>query len=188
MCYINLEQGSGETETRTLFYSVRFCQINITQIDLVIFDMMRESLKNITVYSLSLFYIGVGIKHFTDMDFFLVIVPPYIPYPELMVYISGLFEIVLGILLVPRKTRKYGALGLLVLLIAVFPANIYLFTSEIVQNTFGISRQDALIRLPFQVPLILFAYWHSKIESPKSFDVLCFVLFVPTIIYFMTLG
>ena len=58
--------------------------------------MMRETLKNITVYSLSLLYIGVGIKHFTNIDFFLVIVPPYIPYHELMVYISGLFEIVLG--------------------------------------------------------------------------------------------
>ncbi len=150
--------------------------------------MMRESLKNITVYSLSLFYIGVGFKHFTDIDFFLVIVPPYIPYPELMVYISGLFEIVLGALLIPRKTRKYGALGLLVLLVAVFPANIYLFTSEIAQNTFGISRQDALIRLPFQVPLILLAYWHSKTETTKSFDTLCVVLFIPTIIYFVTLG
>ena len=86
--------------------------------------MMRETLKNITVYSLSLFYIGVGIKHFTNIDFFLVIVPPYIPHPELMVYTSGLFEIVFGVLLIPRKTRKYGALGLLVLLIAVFPVNI----------------------------------------------------------------
>lgn len=150
--------------------------------------MMRETLKNITVYTLSLFYVGVGFKHFTDIDFFLVLVPPYIPYPELMVYISGLFEIVLGILLVPRKTRKYGALGLLALLIAVFPANIYLFTSEIAQNTFGISRQDALIRLPFQAPLILIAYWHSKTETTKSFDTLCIVLFIPTIIYFVTLG
>ena len=149
---------------------------------------MRETLKKITVYSLSLFYIGVGIKHFTNIDFFLVIVPPYIPYPELMVYVSGLFEIVLGVLLIPRKTRKYGALGLLVLLIAVFPANIYLFTSEIAQNTFGISRQDALIRLPFQFPLILLAYWHSKTETIKSFDILCVVLFIPTIIYFLTLG
>ena len=86
--------------------------------------MMRETLKNITVYSLSLFYIGVGFKHFTDIDFFLVIIPPFIPYPEIMVYISGLFEIVFGALLIPRKTHKYGALGLLVLLIAVFPVNI----------------------------------------------------------------
>ena len=93
-----------------------------------------------------------------------------------------------GALLIPRKTRKYGALGLLVLLIAVFPANIYLFTSEIAQNTFGISRQDALIRLPFQVPLILLTYWHSKTETTKSFDTLCVVLFIPTIIYFLTLG
>ena len=130
----------------------------------------------------------MGFKHFTDIDFFLVIVPPYIPYPELMVYISGLFEIVLGALLIPRKIRKYGALGLLVLLIAVFPANSYLFTSEIAQNTFGVSRQDALIRLPFQVPLILLVYWHFKTETTKSFDILCVVLFIPTIIYFLTLG
>ena len=102
--------------------------------------MMRETLKNITVYSLSLFYIGVGIKHFTNIDFFLIIVPPYIPYPELMVYISGLFEIVLGVMLIPRETCKYGSLGLLVLLIAVFPTNIYLFTSQMAQNTFGISK------------------------------------------------
>jgi uncharacterized membrane protein len=74
------------------------------------------------------------------------------------------------------------------LLVAVFPANIYLFTSEIAQNTFGISRQDALIRLPFQAPLILLAYWHSKTETTKSFDTLCIVLFIPTIIYFVTLG
>ena len=148
---------------------------------------MRETLKNITVYSISLLYLGVGFKHFTDIEFFLVIVPPYIPYPELMVYVSGLFEIVFGVLLIPRKTRKYGALGLLILLIAVFPANIYLFTSEIAQNTFGISRYDALIRLPFQAPLILLAYWHSKTETTKSFDVLCIVLFIPTIIYFLTL-
>ena len=130
----------------------------------------------------------MGFKHFTDIDFFLVIVPPYIPYPELMVYISGLFEIVLGVLLIPRKTRKYGALGLLVLLIAVFPANIYLFTSEIAQNTFGVSRQDALIRLPFQVPLLLLAYWLSKTGTTKSFDTLGVVIFIPTIIYFLTLG
>ena len=91
-------------------------------------------------------------------------------------------------MLVPRKTRKYGAFGLLVLLIAVFPANIYLFTSEIAQNTFEISRQDALIRLPFQVPLILLAYWLSKTGTTKSFDTLGVVLFIPTIIYFLTLG
>ena len=151
-------------------------------------QFMMKSIKKITVYSLSFLYIIVGIKHFTDLDFFLVIVPPYICFPEAMVYISGFFEITFGVLLIPKKTRKYAAIGLIFLLIAVFPANIYLFNSEIAQNSYGISSQDALIRMPFQIPLIIIAYWHSKSNSSKKIDMIAITLFIPTILYFLTLG
>ena len=53
--------------------------------------LFRELFKNITIYSLGIFYAIVGVKHFTDIDFFLVIVPPYIPFPEFMVY--GYFDV-----------------------------------------------------------------------------------------------
>ena len=149
---------------------------------------MIKILKSITVYSLALLYSVVGVKHFTDLDFFLVIIPPYLPYPELLVYVSGFFEILFGVLLIPAKTRKYASLGLVVLLIAVFPANIYLFNSEIAQNIYGINRQFALIRLPYQIPLIVIAYWHSKENSSKKFDLIALILFIPTIIYFLPLG
>ena len=149
---------------------------------------MRTILKNITVYSLAILYAVVGVKHFTDLDFFLVIVPPSIPFPELMVYVSGFFEITFGLMLIPLKTRKYGALGLFILLIAVFPANIYFYNSEIAQSTYGISKQAALVRLPFQIPLLLMAYWHSRKETSKPFDLLCFLIFIPTLVYFASLG
>ena len=149
---------------------------------------MIKILKNITVFSLSILYIVVGIKHFADLDFFLVIVPPYVPFPETMVYISGFFEIIFGCLLIPKKTRKYAGIGLIFLLIAVFPANIYLFNSEVALNNIGISRHDALIRLPFQIPLILIAYWHSKNNTSKEFDLIALIIFFPTIFYFLTLG
>ena len=148
---------------------------------------MIKIFKSITIYSLSILYVVVGVKHFTHLDFFLVIVPPYLPYPELLVYVSGFFEILFGVLLIPTKTRKYAALGLILLLIAVFPANIYLFNSEIAQNSYGISRQFALIRLPFQIPLIVIAYWHSKQNTSNKFDLIAIILFIPTIIYFLTL-
>ena len=148
---------------------------------------MIKTLKGITIYSLSILYIVVGVKHFTHLDFFLVIVPPYLPYSELLVYASGFLEILFGVLLIPTKTRKYAALGLILLLIAVFPANIYLFNSEIAQNSYGISRQFALIRLPFQIPLIIIAYWHSKENTSKKFDLIAIILFIPTIIYFLTI-
>ena len=149
---------------------------------------MRQILKNITVYSLGLFYTIVGIKHFTNLDFFLVIVPPYIPFPEFMVYISCVCEIILGLLLIIKKTRRYGALGLVILLIAIFPANIYLYRSDIALNIYEITRQQALIRLPFQLPLIIISYWHSIKKTSKKFDLICMLLFIPTIIYFLTLS
>lgn len=143
--------------------------------------------KIITVYSLSILYIFVGVKHFTDVDFFLVIVPPYIKFPLLAVYISGFFEIILGLLMIPKSTRKHAGIGIIVLLILVFPANIYLYISEVPQKIYGITKNDALLRLPFQLPLILLALWHSKEKTSRFFDMFSIIIFIPTIIYFMTL-
>ena len=78
----------------------------------------------------SIFYVIVGIKHFIDPNFFLAIVPPYLPYHLELVYISGLFEILFGVMILIPKYRYWGSVGLILLLIAVFPANIYLFQSE----------------------------------------------------------
>ena len=155
-------------------------------------EMLSKNLlkktKILSIYILALFYIIVGFKHFTNVDFFLVIVPPYLPFPEFIVYLSGVFEIVLGFLIIPNKSRKYAAFGLILLLIAVFPANIYLYNSEIAQNLYGIDKKDALIRLPFQIPLIIISYWHSLINSSNKFDLIAIFLFFPTIIYFLTLS
>jgi uncharacterized membrane protein len=149
---------------------------------------MTKSLKNLIAFSLGSLYIIVGIKHFTDLEFFLVIVPPYFPFPETMVYISGFFEIIFGCLLIPKKTRKYAAIGLIFLLIAVFPANIFLFNSEVALKTIGITSHDALVRLPFQIPLIIIAFWQTKNNTSKEFDLIAIILFIPTILYFLTLG
>ena len=86
-----------------------------------------------------------------------------------------------------KKTRFYGCWGIIFLLIAVFPANIYLYNSEIPQKILSVTKYDALIRLPYQLPLLLFAFWHSKEKSSIRLDLLCFLLFTPTIYYFITL-
>ena len=143
--------------------------------------------KNLTIYVMSLLYIIVGIKHFTDPVFFLKIIPSYLAYQLELVYLSGFFEILFGVLLIFKVTRFYAAWGIILLLIAVFPANIYLFFSEIAQESLGISKNQALIRLPFQIPLIIIAYWHSLESSSKRFSIICCLLFIPTIIYFSSL-
>ena len=108
---------------------------------------------------MAIFYIMVGISHLIFPSWFVQIVPPALDYPFLLVLISGFFEILLGFFLFFRKTKKIAGWGLICLLIAVFPANIYLaMTNGEAMNTTPLI---AWGRLPFQFVFIYLAYWHS---------------------------
>ena len=109
---------------------------------------------------MSFFYVYAGVNHFSDSDYFLKIMPPYLSYHLELVYISGAFEILLGIMLIFNKTRCFASWSLILLLIAVFPANIYLAQTN--GNPLDISPIIAWGRLPFQAVFIGIAYWHSK--------------------------
>lgn len=104
--------------------------------------------------------IGVGVLHFTREPFFTRIVPAWLPAPRLLVYVSGLFEVALGVgLLVPR-TRKLCGLGLVALYIAVFPANVNMALHPELGGT--VPPWALWVRLPLQLVLIGLAYWASR--------------------------
>ena len=116
-------------------------------------------IKSFLIIISSIFYVVVGIKHFIEPEYFLSIVPPYLPYHLELVYISGLFEILFGLLILFPKYRYYGAIGLILLLVAVFPANIYLAQSKEAQEAIGATQEIATWRLPIQGVLIWIAYF-----------------------------
>ena len=118
--------------------------------------------KSILIVISSIFYSIVGIKHFIEPDYFLSIIPPYLPFHIELVYISGFFEILFGLMILFPKYRYYGSIGLILLLIGVFPANIYLAQSKEAQEAIGTSQQIAIWRLPIQGILIWIAYWIRK--------------------------
>lgn len=151
------------------------------------FYSLLESFRPFTIYVMSIMYIFIGIRHFTDPQYFLDIVPPQLPFKLFLVYFTGLIEVVGGVAILAPKTRKAGAYLLILLLVSVFPANIYLYISETPQNLLGISKIDALIRMPFQAPLILLAFWHSKENHPKWVAFVSSLVFIPTIIYFLSI-
>lgn len=115
--------------------------------------------KTISRYIFGVFFIGVGVRHFTDPDFFLKIVPPYLPYHLALVDVSGMFEIVLGAMLLIKRFSRIAGWGLILLLIAVFPANIYVYQH---QNLVPASPVLHLLRLPLQAVFILWAYWYTR--------------------------
>ena len=118
--------------------------------------------KYILIIISSIFYVIVGIKHFIDPNYFLAIVPPYLPYHLELVYISGVFEIVFGLMILIPKYRYWGSIGLILLLVAVFPANIYLAQSTQAQEAIGATQDIASWRLPVQGIFIWIAYWIRK--------------------------
>lgn len=114
---------------------------------------------------LAAFMVTAGVGHFVNEGFFLKIMPDYIP-AELhrpAVLVSGVFEILLGVLLVVPRTQRLAAWGLIALFIAVFPANIYAFQHS--EELFGMSRAQHFIRLPLQAVLIVWAWWYTRRET-----------------------
>ena len=121
---------------------------------------MKFDIKYLSLIVMGIFYISIGISHFTSPIWYVQIVPPYLSYKLELVYISGLFEILFGGMLFFRKTRFLAGWGLILLLIAVYPANIYLAqTNGAAMNTTPLI---AWGRLPVQFIFIGLAYWHSK--------------------------
>ena len=146
---------------------------------------MISYIKHCTIIIMSLFYIGVGCAHFISPEIFLFIMPPYLPFHLELVYISGFFEILLGVLLLIKRYRFFAGCGLIILLILVFPANIYLYNSDMARDAYGqVSQVDLLVRMFFQLPLIVIAYWHTQENNSKQMSYLYICISVITILYF----
>jgi len=129
-------------------------------------DTLRR-LKRPLGFLMGLLYIGAGVAHFHSPTVYARIVPPQLPRPVVLVYLSGIAEIALGAGVLFRRTRRQSAWGLVVLLLAVFPANVYMATSglaaEMVPSwAHGVAQLAAWIRLPLQAVLIRWAWWYTQ--------------------------
>ena len=123
--------------------------------------MSPKKLKTVSRYIMSLFYVSVGINHFLNPEWFIKIVPPILlEFDYQLVFLSGVCEVMFGLLILIPKARYYAAWGLILTLAAVFPANIYLAqTNGVAMDT---TAAVAWYRLPFQTVFILLAYWHRN--------------------------
>ena len=104
--------------------------------------------------------IVAGINHFINPNFYLKMMPSYLPFHLELVYLSGVIEVLCGILLLIPKTKVWGAWLCILTFLAIFPANIYMAQNpELFQK---IPREMLYIRLPFQALFIYWAYIFTK--------------------------
>jgi uncharacterized membrane protein len=123
-------------------------------------------LKQLTRYIYGVFWIAAGQNHFLHTLFYVSIMPPYLPWPLALVYISGMAEIGLGLLLLFKRWSALAGWGLIALSIAVFPANIYMALHPELYP--WASPRGLWLRLPLQGALIAWAYWYTR---PASLNV-----------------
>lgn len=122
--------------------------------------------KTIMKLLLAVFFVAAGVNHFVNPDFYLKIMPPYLPWHLGLVYLSGALEVLFGaMLLVPRYSRP-GAWGIIAVLIGVFPANIHMAVNSHLYP--DISPVALWLRLPLQAVLIAWAYWFTRSEASKA--------------------
>lgn len=124
-----------------------------------------KQLKKILLFVMAAFYVGAGINHFIHPGPYEKILPPQLGSPGLLVYVSGIIEIALGILLIPVRTRRLAAWGIILLLIAVFPANIQMLINYHKEG--NPNEWIAIVRLPVQLLLIYWAYRYSKVKQKR---------------------
>ncbi|PAM95463.1 DoxX family protein [Flavobacterium sp. IR1] len=111
------------------------------------------------LYLMAFLYLIAGINHFKNPGMYIRIIPPFFPNPKLLNSLSGIAEIILGILLIIPATTCLAAWGIIALLIAVFPANVYMFYKK--KGGFSVLKLILLLRIPLQIPLILWAYLYT---------------------------
>jgi uncharacterized membrane protein len=119
--------------------------------------------KSVALVLLGLFFIAAGANHFVHPAFYLRIVPGYLPDHALLVAISGVCECLGGIgVLIPR-TRRLAGIGLIALLIAVFPANVQMAQHPEFYADIG-SPLAFYIRLPLQLAVIAWVCWATRTD------------------------
>jgi uncharacterized membrane protein len=132
-----------------------------------VFRTRLGRLKRPLRYAMGLGYVVAGALHFVAPTVYEQVVPPGFPRPLGLVYLSGVAEVVLGLGVLFERTRRASAWGLVALLVAVFPANVYAATADDLDLQ-GVPERlrdppDAVLwaRLPLQAVLVAWAWWYT---------------------------
>lgn len=116
--------------------------------------------KALLKYLMAVLYVAAGVNHFLHPQFYLRIMPPYLPWPTALHLIAGACEIALGALLLTTKYQRLAAWGLIALLIAVYPANLHMAINHHLYPDVPLA--FLWIRLPLQFVLIAWAWWYTR--------------------------
>lgn len=121
-------------------------------------------MRTLSLVLIGVGFIAAGVLHFLRPGPYVRIIPPFLPYPLALVYISGIAEIVGGTAVLIPSLRTWAGIWLIALLIAVFPANLYMALAP-ERAGLGVAPVWLWIRLPLQLALIAWVWWATRPAS-----------------------
>lgn len=110
-------------------------------------------------------YVMAGINHFIHPEMYRKIMPTWLGWHELLINVSGICEVLFGLLLISFRTRSIAAWSIIGLLVAVFPANIQMVINHPKNDPW---LWITILRLPLQFVLIWWAYLFTKPTLPNK--------------------
>ena len=125
-------------------------------------------IKTIFCYLLALFFFVAGITHFTQDEAYAGIVPPLLPFPFIIVWVTGIMELFFAVGLAIKKFRQISGFWLAPFLLAVLPANIYMAMYNIPLGDMESSSTALWVRVALQFPLIALILWASGNFDKKT--------------------
>jgi uncharacterized membrane protein len=108
-------------------------------------------------------FVIIGINHFRNPEWFEPIVPEAIGSPRFWVLVSGVFEILLGLMVMIPRTRKYASIGFVAMLISIYWANLNMWINDIEIGNTRLSQFGHVVRAAIQFLLIIVALWLGKL-------------------------
>jgi uncharacterized membrane protein len=129
-------------------------------------QLPEQRARRLALLALAAFFVLAGVNHFVSTPFYVEIMPPYVPAPLVLVYVSGALEVLGGVgVLVPRL-RSLSGFGLVLLLLADFPANLHMALHP--ESYPDLPAFGLLVRLPFQGLFIAWAFWATRAEPTEA--------------------
>ena len=123
-------------------------------------------LRQLFLILLSLLFVAAGVNHFWHPDFYINIMPDYLPWHPELVYASGVLEMVFGLMLLWPRCRSLGAWGIIALLVIFLTVHVHMLWHA--DRYANVSAMFLWLRLALQFPLIFWAWWYTGKALPRT--------------------
>ena len=117
---------------------------------------------------LAIFFVGAGANHFRALEFYRAMMPPWLPWPVALIYLSGIAEIMGGLGVLVPAARRAAGWGLIVLLVAIFPANLHLALHHVALPGTNLPDWVMWLRLPLQAVFMAWVWWTTLAPAPAG--------------------